>query len=324
MTNCYREHIERHLQQALTEAKLPPLLNAPVAYALQSGGKRLRPQITLLTAEACGCSLEAALPIATAIEILHNFTLVHDDIMDRSPLRRGKATVFTQWDEATAILAGDTMMGIAYGMLSSAYPPHRCRQLVQEFSSAFVEVCIGQAEDLAFRTSSHVTMEQYLGMISRKTARLFATAAVCGGIVANAEPAILEALRQWGTALGIAFQVQDDMLDLLGTPEFGKQRGQDLREGKKTFPILAAYSAVTSDSDRMLLETYLSSSGVSSQNDIDQIADLCRRLDIPSVAQATIDRYIDQAQATLVTVLPPSEARAQLLAIADQTRTRQL
>jgi geranylgeranyl pyrophosphate synthase len=114
------------------------------------------------------------------------------------------------------------------------------------------------------------------------------------------------------------------MLDLLGTPEFGKQRGQDLREGKKTFPILAAYSAVTSDSDRTLLETYLSSSGVSSQNDIDQIADLCRRLDIPSVAQATIDRYIDQAQTTLVTVLPPSEARAQLLAIADQTRTRQL
>ncbi|GIV54712.1 MAG: polyprenyl synthetase [Candidatus Kapaibacterium sp.] len=323
MKNRYLEQIEQKIADALSNAHLPPVLGTPIAYALQSGGKRLRPLITMLAADACG-STEDATPAAAAIEILHNFTLVHDDIMDRSPLRRGKPTVFTQWDEATAILAGDTMMGIAYAMLSSYYSPPICQRLVAAFSTAFVEICIGQAEDLAFRSTPTVSMDDYLGMISRKTARLFATAAVAGGIVAMADQATQQALDTIGTAIGIAFQVQDDMLDLFGTPEFGKQRGQDLREGKKTYPILCAVASTRDNDDRVVLERYLAGTGINSDEDIEHIAAICRRAGVLQQAQATINHYIEQAQAILTAALPPTPARAELITIADTTRTRQL
>ncbi len=324
MKDRYLDVIECHLNESLARIHLPEQLEAPITYALQSGGKRLRPLITLLAADACNGNVDQAAPVAAAIEILHNFTLTHDDIMDRSPLRRGKATVFTRWDEATAILAGDTMMGIAYGMLSSNYEAALCQALVQEFSAAFVEICIGQAEDLAFCTSPTVTMDDYLGMISRKTARLFATAALAGGMVAHADQATLDALSTFGTAVGIAFQVQDDMLDLFGTPEFGKQRGQDLREGKKTYPVLCAAELVKDSNDQEILAHYLAGSRLCTDAEIEEIAALCERVGVHSAAQETIDRYIYNACQALVDRLPPTSARAELIAIAEQTRKRRL
>lgn len=323
MTSSYIEQIEQSIFSAIASAQLPPALAEPVTYALTSGGKRLRPLITVLAAQASGASVESAIPVATAIEILHNFTLVHDDIMDRSPLRRGKQTVYTRWDEATAILAGDTMMGIAYNILSSAYTAPVCQSIVQEFSSAFVEVCIGQAEDLAFRTKPDVTMEEYLGMISRKTARLFATAAVCGGIVAHASAAVLDAFRQFGTSLGIAFQVQDDMLDLFGEPEFGKQRGQDLREGKKTFPVLAAFAAVGKEFNGVLRQ-YLDGQPFTDEVQIEQMAQLCTQCGVIEKARTLTDQHLDRAIAALTDALPPSPAREELIAIANRTRNRRL
>ncbi len=324
MKDRYLDVIERHLNESLERIHLPEQLEAPITYALQSGGKRLRPLITLLAADACNGSADYAAPVAAAIEILHNFTLTHDDIMDRSPLRRGKATVFTQWDEATAILAGDTMMGIAYGMLCSNYEADLCQVLVQEFSAAFVEICIGQAEDLAFCTSPAVTMDDYLRMISRKTARLFATAALAGGMVARADRATLDALSTFGTSIGIAFQVQDDMLDLFGTPEFGKQRGQDLREGKKTYPVLCAAELVTDSNDQDILAHYLAGGRLCTDAEIEEIAALCQRVGVHSAAQSTIDQYIHNACQALVDRLPPTPARAELIAIAEQTRRRRL
>ncbi|RMF36513.1 MAG: polyprenyl synthetase family protein [Chlorobiota bacterium] len=324
MEQRYLDSIEHALAGALERIELPPLLGEPIRYALASGGKRLRPVITLLAAEACGSTSADAAPVAAAIEILHNFTLIHDDIMDRSPLRRGQPTVYQAWDDATAILAGDTMMGIAYQLLSEHYPPAVCRQLVAECSSAFVEVCIGQAEDLAFRTVPSVTMDDYLRMIGRKTARLFATAAVAGGIVAHASHDVLTALRTYGTALGMAFQIRDDVLDLFGSEDFGKELGHDLREGKKTFPTLSAAACATDPDDRAAFAMYLAGTPPRNRDEIERMRERCRRLGALEHAESLIAHYLSTANAALESHLPPTSARDRLCALARATRNRHL
>lgn len=324
MDTRYQMLIESTIEAALSHAKLPPLLSEPIAYALYSGGKRIRPLLTLASAEACGSTTEHAAPIAAAIEILHNFTLIHDDIMDHSPLRRGKPTVHIRWSEATAILAGDTMMGIAYQLLAERYTDAVCRHIVNEFSSAFVDICIGQAEDLSFRFRADVTMEDYLGMVSRKTARLFATAAVAGGMAANASASTIEALRRFGTALGIAFQIQDDMLDLFGEPAFGKERGHDLREGKKTFPILAAASLGAAIADFPMFTDYLQGKACTSNADVEALATLCRQCDVFTIARTHIDEQLRRATEAIEEAFSPTPARESLLAIVEQTRHRRI
>lgn len=325
MTTVIKEHldrIEQAIEHAVDQANLPPSLSKPIRYATCSGGKRLRPLLTVLAAQACNGNLETAYHAGAAIEILHNFTLVHDDIMDHSPLRRGKPTVHVRWDESSAILAGDTMVGIAYHLLSRVLPPEQCTSMVAELSSAFIEVCIGQAEDLLFRHQSTVSMEEYFGMISRKTARLFATAAVAGGIVANASEELCNALRTFGTGLGIAFQVQDDMLDLLSSQsEFGKQPGQDLREGKKTFPVLCAYDSATDPAERQLLELYFQRGSVDSDEQIAQIATLCQKLGVLKIAQDTVESYLQQARGALEH-LQSSIAKESLMELIETTSQR--
>jgi len=336
MDQRYLDAIEHALQQSLDHANLPPLLDEPIRYALGSGGKRLRPLITVLAAEACGATLEDATPAAAAIEILHNFTLIHDDIMDRSPLRRGQPTVHRKWNVSTAIIAGDAMMGIAYRLISESYPASVCQKLVAECSSAFVDICIGQAEDVAYSTPhdnpngnrfSHestvaVTLDDYLTMIGRKTARLFATAAVTGGIVAHAPAQTLSALHTFGFSLGMAFQIRDDMLDLFGTAEFGKRQGQDLREGKKTFPILSAASRVTEPDDKTLLSRYLAGSSPTSEEEINAIAECCRRLGVLDHANSLVEDYLLRARSALEEHLSDTAARSSLTAIAETTRSR--
>nr|BAA82615.1 farnesyl, geranylgeranyl, geranylfarnesyl, hexaprenyl, heptaprenyl diphosphate synthase (SelF-HepPS) [Synechococcus elongatus] len=324
MEQHYRDTIEQAIARALDRTELPPILDEPVRYALASGGKRLRPLITLLAAEACGSSPADAAPVAAAVEILHNFTLIHDDIMDRSPLRRGRPTVYRAWDDATAILAGDTMMGIAYRLLSEHYPAEVCQHLVAECSSAFVDVCIGQAEDLAFRTMPSVTMDDYLRMIGRKTARLFATAAVAGGIVARAPHDVLAALRTYGTALGMAFQIRDDVLDLFGSPEFGKELGQDLREGKKTFPTLSAAAHATDPNDLATFAAYFAGTPPTDSEEIAQMRERCRRLGALEHAESLIAHYLSTANAALESHLPSTSARDRLCALARATRNRHL
>lgn len=324
MDTRYQMLLDSAIDAALSHTKLPPLLSEPITYALNSGGKRIRPLLTLASAEACGSTAEHAAPLAAAIEILHNFTLIHDDIMDRSPLRRGKPTVYIQWNEATAILAGDTMMGIAYQLLAEHYSDAICRDIVAEFSSAFVDICIGQAEDLSFRFRADVTMEDYLAMISRKTARLFATAAVVGGIAAKASTHTITALRHFGTAIGIAFQIQDDMLDLFGEPAFGKERGQDLREGKKTFPILAAAGCGTTTAKSQLLNDYLQGKACTTHTEVEALAMLCRQCDVFTIARTYIDEHLCRAAEAIEGTFPPTPAREFLLTIVERTRHRRI
>lgn len=216
----------------------PANLYEPVQYILTLGGKRMRPLLTLMGAEIFGAKAQDALPAALAVEMFHNFSLVHDDIMDAAPLRRGKETVHTKWDLNTAILSGDAMLILAYQYFEY-YEPNTFRELAKLFSKTALEVCEGQQMDIDFEKRTEVTEVEYLKMIEYKTAVLVGAAMEMGAIIANATAEQKQAIYTFGNNLGIAFQLQDDYLDAFGDPKtFGKQVGGDIIENKKTYLYL--------------------------------------------------------------------------------------
>lgn len=230
----YREQFVTHLQ---TRTKLgkPKNLYEPVQYILGLGGKRMRPVLTLMTAEAFGGKAEDALDAALAVEMFHNFSLVHDDIMDDAPLRRGKTTVHEKWDVNTGILSGDAMLILSYQFFEN-YPAEIYFELTKLFSKTALEVCEGQQYDVDFETRDDVTIPEYLKMIEYKTSVLVAAAMKMGAIVAQASQKDADAIYEFGRNLGIAFQLQDDYLDAFGDPKtFGKQVGETLWKTKDVF-----------------------------------------------------------------------------------------
>ena len=235
----YRTHFIASLESRIS-IKEPKNLYEPITYILGIGGKRLRPVLTLMSAEIFGTSYKEALDAALAIEVFHNFSLVHDDIMDNAPLRRGKPTVHEKWDVNTGILSGDAMLIIAYQLFEN-YEAETFRSLAQLFSKTAIEVCEGQQYDIDFETRDDVTIAEYLTMIACKTAVLVAAALKMGAIIAGASEQNQESIYDFGSNLGIAFQLQDDYLDAFGDPAtFGKQLGGDIIENKKTFLYLKA------------------------------------------------------------------------------------
>ena len=207
----------------------------PINYILQLGGKRLRPVLTLMTADIFDADYKKALDAALSVEIFHNFSLVHDDIMDDAPLRRGQQTVHEKWDLNTGILSGDAMLIMAYQLFEN-YEPKTFQDLAKLFSKTALEVCEGQQYDVDFETRDDVTIPEYLKMIEYKTAVLVGAAMKMGAIVANASKSDQEDIYSFGRLLGIAFQLQDDYLDAFGDPKtFGKQVGGDIIENKKTY-----------------------------------------------------------------------------------------
>jgi len=233
----YNQLFTEYLEQN-TGVPEPKKLYEPIEYILNLGGKRIRPILTLIGAEIFGATPEEALPAALAIEIFHNFSLVHDDIMDAAPLRRGKNTVHMKWNINTGILSGDAMLIQAYQCFdvydSSLFP-----QLVRLFSQTALEVCEGQQYDINFETRNDVTIEEYLKMITLKTSVLLGCAFQMGAIIANQPKESQKDIYEYGKLLGIAFQLQDDYLDAFGNPEtFGKQVGGDIIENKKTYLYL--------------------------------------------------------------------------------------
>jgi geranylgeranyl diphosphate synthase type II len=235
----YRERFEEHLHSGIKQRE-PMSLYEPVYYILKLGGKRLRPALTLLSSELFGGNYQDALPAAMAVEYFHNFSLIHDDIMDAAPLRRGKTTVHKKWDLNTGVLSGDAMLIEAYRFLE-AYPPEVFKALSVLFSKTAMEVCEGQQYDMDFETRDDVTVSEYLRMIEYKTAVLVGTAVQMGAITAGASPADQQKIYDFGINLGLAFQLQDDYLDAFGDPEkFGKQQGGDIIENKKTYLYLRA------------------------------------------------------------------------------------
>jgi geranylgeranyl diphosphate synthase, type II len=220
--------------------KEPRNLYDPIQYILSLGGKRMRPILTLMSAEIFDVSYEKALPAAMAVEVFHNFSLVHDDIMDAAPLRRGNVTVHEKWDTNTGILSGDAMLILAYQYFEK-YEPKIFRKLAKLFSKTALEVCEGQQWDVDFETRTDVTIPEYLKMIEFKTAVLVAAAMKMGAIIAKTSKTNAKLIYEFGLNLGIAFQLQDDYLDAFGDPAtFGKQVGGDIIENKKTFLFLKA------------------------------------------------------------------------------------
>ena len=221
-------------------AKEPSSLYTPVNYVLDLGGKRLRPVLTLMTSEIFDCDYNKALDAALSIEVFHNFSLIHDDIMDAAPLRRGNETVHLKWDLNTGILSGDAMLIMAYQLFEN-YEPETFQKLAKLFSKTALEVCEGQQYDIDFEIRDDVTIDDYLKMIEYKTAVLIGAAMKMGAIVANASEKDQNSIYEFGKDLGIAFQLQDDYLDAFGdSTAFGKQMGGDIIENKKTFLYLKA------------------------------------------------------------------------------------
>lgn len=234
-----RKEFLTHLERSVQHTD-PKGLYDPVHYILQLGGKRLRPVLTLMSAQMYGSAVKEAMGAATAVEIFHNFTLLHDDIMDAAPLRRGQLTVHEKWDVNTGILSGDAMMIMAYQCLN-AYEPQRFFLLNQLFSKTALEVCEGQQYDVDFETRVDVTIEDYLTMIKLKTSVLVGCALQMGAIVAGKDLQEQEKIYDYGIQLGMAFQLMDDYLDTFGDPAtFGKEVGGDIRENKKTYLYLTA------------------------------------------------------------------------------------
>ena len=235
----YQEFISDYLQSQ-SKNKEPKNLYEPIHYILQLGGKRMRPILTLMSAEVFDADYEKALPAALAVEVFHNFSLVHDDIMDAAPLRRGNVTVHEKWDINTGILSGDAMLILAYQYFEE-YEPTIFRALAKLFSKTALEVCEGQQWDVDFESRSDVTIPEYLKMIECKTAVLVAAAMKMGAIIAKTSDENADLIYDFGLNLGLAFQLQDDYLDAFGNPEtFGKQVGGDIIENKKTYLYLKA------------------------------------------------------------------------------------
>jgi geranylgeranyl diphosphate synthase type II len=225
---------------SFTTTKEPTSLYNPINYILELGGKRLRPVLTLMTTEVFNESYEKALNAALSVEVFHNFSLVHDDIMDDAPLRRGQQTVHEKWDINTGILSGDAMLIMAYQLFEN-YEANTFQALAKLFSKTALEVCEGQQYDVDFETRDDVTIPEYLKMIEYKTAVLVGAAMKMGAIVAKASKEDQDHIYEFGKNLGIAFQLQDDYLDAFGDPKtFGKQVGGDIIENKKTFLYLKA------------------------------------------------------------------------------------
>ena len=251
----YQEIIANHFNE-INLTKEPKGLYEPVDYILSLGGKRMRPVLTLMAAEIFNCEYRKALNAATAVEVFHNFSLIHDDIMDDAPLRRGKETVHEKWDLNTGILSGDAMLILAYQYFEN-YEPVVFQKLAKLFSKTALEVCEGQQYDVDFEVRDDVSIAEYLKMIEYKTAVLVGAAMKMGAIVAETSEENANLIYEFGLNLGIAFQLQDDYLDAFGDPKtFGKQVGGDIIENKKTYLYLKALEFGNNGQKEQLLHLF--------------------------------------------------------------------
>ncbi|MEM6784200.1 MAG: polyprenyl synthetase family protein [Bacteroidota bacterium] len=321
------------INEQLTRLDLPeapPALYEPVRYVLSGGGKRLRPVLLLLTAEALGADLRAAMPAALAVEVFHNFTLVHDDIMDRAAQRRGRATVHRVWDESTAILVGDSMMGLSYDLLAQT-PSGDLRTMLQVYNRMVARLCEGQTLDMAFEQTDAVTVEDYLCMIEGKTAALLECCFELGALVAEADTSARAHVLRAGRELGRAFQIQDDLLDLTAqAPGWGKTIGGDLLEGKKAYLLLTALER-TSDAhiaagnatmeDAAFFRGILAHGGLAPDR-VDEARARMDHLGVLAHTRTEVARHTDAGREALASALPPSEAAVTLLGLVERMGRR--
>jgi geranylgeranyl diphosphate synthase type II len=293
----YQQEFLKYLE-AKNWVKEPKNLYEPIDYILKLGGKRMRPILTLMAADIFSDNFKKAMPAALAVEVFHNFTLVHDDIMDDAPLRRGKATVHEKWNVSTGILSGDAMLILAYQYFEN-YEPIVFQKLAKLFSKTALEVCDGQQLDVDFETRNDVTISEYIHMIRLKTSVLVAAALKMGAIVAETNEENTNLIYEFGLNLGIAFQLQDDYLDTFGNPEtFGKQIGGDIIENKKTYLFLKAIQNADAN-DTKKLEFYYNQKVEDNTLKIKEVKAIFEKNDIPNLIKEQIELYTEKAFKTL-------------------------
>jgi len=297
--------------EAYKTIREPKNLYEPIQYILNLGGKRLRPVLTLMTADCFDGEIKTALDAALAVEVFHNFSLIHDDIMDAAPLRRGHQTVHEKWDLNTGILSGDAMLIMAYQLFEN-YPPNIFQKLAKLFSKTALEVCEGQQYDIDFETRDTVSISEYLKMIEYKTAVLVGAAMKMGAIIANASKDDQERCYEFGKNLGIAFQLQDDYLDAFGNPEtFGKQVGGDIIENKKTYLYLKALE-FSSEKDKLHLKQLFSSETNNSSEKIQVTKQIFSASGSAEATQKAISFYTTKAF-EILKMINISEPKKQIL-----------
>lgn len=293
----------------------PSELYAPIQYTLGLGGKRIRPVFTLMACELFGGQIEQALPQAIAIELFHNFTLIHDDIMDNAPLRRGKLTVYKKWNNNIAILSGDTLFALAYQYVQKA-DSSILPITLNVFNKTAIEVCEGQQFDLNFEEKNDLSVEQYIEMIKLKTAVLFGASLKIGALIGGANSEDAENIYNFGLNIGLGFQLQDDLLDTFGDQNiFGKLTGLDIIANKKTFLYLKAIEKADEKTKQQLIY-YYNDKACCDEEKLKEVKAIFARLEVDQLTNNKIDEYYRIGQESLAKVNLADEKKAQLLDLA--------
>ncbi len=316
MVREFQEMIEGLISEQ-NFARKPVELYEPIAYTMGQGGKRLRPVLTLLSCNLFGGEVNQATYPALAVEVFHNFTLVHDDIMDKAPLRRGMDTVFKKWNADIAILSGDTMFAMAYQYALRTEPAF-VSDILRVFSKAAIEVCEGQQMDMNFETQPEVEIADYLEMIRLKTAVLLGAALEIGAIVGKASEADIVHIYEFGVNLGIAFQLKDDLLDVFGDQkEFGKMSGGDIAANKKTYLYLKALELANSQQNAKL-KKYYTTNDMPAEEKIIAVKTIFDDLQIENQVSDIMQQYYESALAALARINLPEKQKEPLLNFAEK------
>jgi geranylgeranyl diphosphate synthase, type II len=284
----------------------PGELYEPMRYMLSLGGKNLRPSLLLLTCKMLGGKINDAIPAAIAIELFHNFTLIHDDVTDNSPLRRGKPTVYKKWNLNVALLSGDALLIKSYQELSRT-PAKHLPQIFQLFNSAALKVCEGQQFDMNYETKSKVSIDNYLNMISMKTAALFSASMGMGAILAGASKSDINKMKVVGENLGMLFQLKDDMLDVFGeSAQTGKQIGGDIIQDKKTFLLLKALE-LAKGKTKTELNSLIGNTKISSKEKVERVKKIYEKLGVEKYANKQMEMYNSNAKKSLTYIKTPEK-----------------
>jgi len=319
------EQLQTIINKAIADTKYtsePAELYEPISYLMQLGGKRMRPVLVLISTELFGGNVLKALDAAIGIELFHNFTLMHDDIMDKAPLRRGNPTVHVKWNESAAILSGDVMFVEAYKLMIKV-EDSILRKVLDIFSDTASGVCQGQQADMNFEKRDHVSLEEYIEMIRLKTAVLLAGSMQIGALIGGAEKEQADLLYEFGENLGLAFQLQDDILDVYGDPEkFGKQVGGDILADKKTFLLIKARELATGET-ALELDKWLNNPDVLPENKVKAITTIYNSMEVRKLAEAEMENYVLKALNALDKI-PVDNSRKELLrGFAEQLLIRE-
>ena len=300
----------------------PAKLYEPITYILSLGGKRMRPALLLMACELFGGDVNKAISPALAIEVFHNFTLMHDDIMDNAPLRRGKTTVHERWNKNVAILSGDVMLIKGYELMMQV-DNSILRQVLDIFNETAVGVCEGQQLDMEFETRDVVDINEYINMIRLKTAVVLGGALKIGALIGGAPAKDADLLSQFGVQLGVAFQLQDDILDVYGDPEkFGKQVGGDIISNKKTYLLIKALELAKGEQAGEL-NAFLTSTHLDNSEKVAGVTRIYNNLEVRQHAETTMQGYAEKAFAALEQINLPDEHKQYLHDFADGLLVRE-